>query len=199
MIVFGPKRKPPRRAAQSGSSNPSPPPSTTSTPPSLPQSRPLRRAPSDPPPYTLYPPERNPPRTLAPTPTTPPRQNGPPSRVAIDSSQATGDGPKQWQPRVPDALRHRISLCDLISSKLDAVITSIDGEVFSGDERELGTWYLKAISYPDVIDWKYSYLRRAVARDSRRWFHKQRGIQQSHYFSYHQHELFYQGQSIRQL
>lgn len=137
MIIFNPKRKrpPPCRAAQSGSSNPSPP----STPPILPQSRPLRPAPSDPPPYALYPPERNPPRTLAPTSTTQPRQNGPASRVAVDSSQATRDGPKQWQPKVPDALRHRRSLCDLISSKLDAVITSIDGEVFSGDERELGT------------------------------------------------------------
>lgn len=30
------------------------------------------------------------------------------------------------------------ALCDLISSKLDAIITSIDGESFSGDERELG-------------------------------------------------------------
>jgi hypothetical protein len=30
-----------------------------------------------------------------------------------------------------------VALCDMISSKLDAVITLIDGERFSGDEREL--------------------------------------------------------------
>ena len=30
-----------------------------------------------------------------------------------------------------------VGLCDLISSKFDAVITLIDGERFSGDEREL--------------------------------------------------------------
>lgn len=29
------------------------------------------------------------------------------------------------------------TLCNLISSKLDAVITSIDGEAFAGDEKEL--------------------------------------------------------------
>ncbi|KAL1635212.1 hypothetical protein SLS58_010382 [Diplodia intermedia] len=32
---------------------------------------------------------------------------------------------------------HTVALCDLISSKLDQVITSIDDEVFSGEEREL--------------------------------------------------------------
>jgi hypothetical protein len=34
-------------------------------------------------------------------------------------------------------LNQGVSLCDLISSKFDAVITLIDGERFSGDEREL--------------------------------------------------------------
>ena len=33
-----------------------------------------------------------------------------------------------------------VALCDMISSKLDAVITSIDGERFSGDERELAVF-----------------------------------------------------------
>ncbi|KAF4637373.1 hypothetical protein G7Y89_g724 [Cudoniella acicularis] len=33
-----------------------------------------------------------------------------------------------------------VALCDLISSKLDAVITQIDGERFSGDERELAVF-----------------------------------------------------------
>jgi hypothetical protein len=34
-------------------------------------------------------------------------------------------------------LNQGAALCDLISSKFDAVITSIDGEIFSGDEKEL--------------------------------------------------------------
>lgn len=35
-------------------------------------------------------------------------------------------------------LNRGVALCDLISTKLDSVITLIDGERFSGDERELG-------------------------------------------------------------
>jgi hypothetical protein len=35
-------------------------------------------------------------------------------------------------------LNQGAALCDLISSKFDAVITSIDSELFSGDETELG-------------------------------------------------------------
>ena len=34
-------------------------------------------------------------------------------------------------------------MCDLISSKLDAVLTAIDGERFSGDSRELGATHTK--------------------------------------------------------
>jgi hypothetical protein len=37
-------------------------------------------------------------------------------------------------------LNQGIGLCDLISSKFDAVITLIDGERFSGDERELAVF-----------------------------------------------------------
>ena len=143
MIKYNPKRKPkdrppPRRAAKSGlgnhhSSPHSVSPNQTHSTPHLP----LRPNPSDPPPYTLHPPERIIQSTVASNLTTLPRSNPAASRVAIDPL-ATRDGPKQWLPKVPDALHHRISLCDLISSKLDAVITSIDGEVFSGDERELG-------------------------------------------------------------
>lgn len=33
---------------------------------------------------------------------------------------------------------HTLTLCDLISSKLDSVINSIDDEVFSGNHDELG-------------------------------------------------------------
>jgi hypothetical protein len=37
-------------------------------------------------------------------------------------------------------LNQGVALCDLISSKFDAVITLIDGERFSGDERELAVF-----------------------------------------------------------
>ena len=148
MIIFHPKPKRPRRrrAAQSGSgnnnnnnNNPAPPIRTQSAP-QLPlrPALPAPTVPPDPPPYALYPPERTLPVTVAPIPTTQPRQNANASRVAVNSSHAGQDGPKPWQPKLPAALHHRISLCDLISNRLDAVITSIDGEVFSGDERELG-------------------------------------------------------------
>ena len=30
------------------------------------------------------------------------------------------------------------ALCDLIASKLDAIVTSIDGDLFSGEEKDLG-------------------------------------------------------------
>ncbi|KAF2803632.1 alpha/beta-hydrolase [Mytilinidion resinicola] len=41
-------------------------------------------------------------------------------------------------------LNQGAALCDLISSRFDAVITSIDGEIFSGDEKELSK---KAVVY----------------------------------------------------
>ena len=52
--------------------------------------------------------------------------------------QAALDCGDQWHDRGSDLLSRGTAVCDLISSKFDAVITSIDGEVFSGDERELG-------------------------------------------------------------
>lgn len=48
------------------------------------------------------------------------------------------NGIGEWQHRTADCLSQGVGLCDLISSKLDTVITLIDGERFSGDERELG-------------------------------------------------------------
>ena len=44
-----------------------------------------------------------------------------------------------WQRRGTDHPTRDAAICNLISSKFDAVITSIDGEIFSGDEKELGT------------------------------------------------------------
>lgn len=41
--------------------------------------------------------------------------------------------------RTNQYMAHTVALCDLISSKLDQIITSIDDEVFSGNEQELGT------------------------------------------------------------
>jgi len=44
-----------------------------------------------------------------------------------------------WHNRNTDSRHPGAGLCDLISSKLNTVLTLIDGERFSGDERELGT------------------------------------------------------------
>jgi hypothetical protein len=43
----------------------------------------------------------------------------------------------EWHHRATDYLNQGAALCDRISSKLNSVITSIDGEIFSGDEKEL--------------------------------------------------------------
>ena len=52
--------------------------------------------------------------------------------------QNTIDDINGWHQRGTDFLAHKTPVCDLISSKFNAVITSIDGEIFSGDEKELG-------------------------------------------------------------
>lgn len=49
-------------------------------------------------------------------------------------TQITTEGPETWQENAVQGP----PLCDLIASKFDAVLTSIDGETFDGDERELG-------------------------------------------------------------
>lgn len=56
----------------------------------------------------------------------------------IQEANATGAVLEPWQQRATEASNQPPSLCDLIASKFDAVITSIDSESFSGDERELG-------------------------------------------------------------
>lgn len=53
-------------------------------------------------------------------------------------AQCLSDGLDAWHNRNTDSRNPRAALCDLISSKLDTVLTLIDGERFSGDERELG-------------------------------------------------------------
>ena len=51
--------------------------------------------------------------------------------------QITGPGVVRQHQSPLDSGANGPALCDLIISKLNAVITSIDGETFSGDEREL--------------------------------------------------------------
>ncbi|MCJ1475267.1 hypothetical protein MMC13_003929 [Lambiella insularis] len=60
-----------------------------------------------------------------------------PSIASPKPLQNGSDGLDDWDHRRTDHLNRGPAICDLISSKFDAVITSIDGEVFSGDEREL--------------------------------------------------------------
>ena len=54
-------------------------------------------------------------------------------------AQCFSDGIDAWHNRTTDCRNTGAALCDLISSKFDTVLTLIDGERFSGDERELGT------------------------------------------------------------
>lgn len=63
--------------------------------------------------------------TLAPTFSPPPL----PATYSVDE-----DGIE----KIPNSIHREPGLYELISSKFDAVITSIDGESFSGDRRELG-------------------------------------------------------------
>ena len=50
------------------------------------------------------------------------------------------DGIPAWQQQGTQYLNQGAALCDLISSKFNTVITLIDGERFSGDERELAVY-----------------------------------------------------------
>ncbi|KAI9815503.1 MAG: hypothetical protein M1827_002637 [Pycnora praestabilis] len=62
--------------------------------------------------------------------------------AVLDSQlgQTMDDGIGQWQHKTTGYLNQGAALCDLISNKFDAVITLIDGERFSGDERELAVY-----------------------------------------------------------
>lgn len=54
--------------------------------------------------------------------------------------QTVNDGIGEWQQMTTGYLNRGAALCDLIGNKFDAVITLIDEERFSGDERELGRY-----------------------------------------------------------
>ncbi|MCJ1438410.1 hypothetical protein MMC27_007798 [Xylographa pallens] len=65
-------------------------------------------------------------------------------QYAHETSQAVTKPPQIVTGRTDKPPQHGVehlncgpAICDLISSKFNAVITSIDGEIFSGDEREL--------------------------------------------------------------
>ena len=71
---------------------------------------------------------------------------------SLESSQAVTKSPPITTSSTTEAPQYDIehlscgpAICDLISSKFNAVITSIDGEIFSGDERELSK-FLVSIS-----------------------------------------------------
>lgn len=62
--------------------------------------------------------------------------NAIPSRTAISSEHPVNNVFLQQQQPSPEAVAYE-ALRDLVSSKFEAVITSIDGERFGGDEQEL--------------------------------------------------------------
>jgi len=59
-------------------------------------------------------------------------------RAAANAAVATIDNAQHWNEKSMAADGPPRGLQDLIWSKLDAVLTSIDGESFSGNEQELG-------------------------------------------------------------
>lgn len=60
------------------------------------------------------------------------------STSLIQRREASGAVLESWQERTTDHSNQDPILRDLIASKFDTVITSIDSESFSGDEEELG-------------------------------------------------------------
>jgi hypothetical protein len=55
----------------------------------------------------------------------------------VPGARIFNEGVPAWQHQGAQYLNQGAALCDLISSKFNTVITLIDGERFSGDEREL--------------------------------------------------------------
>jgi len=60
------------------------------------------------------------------------------SKAAANAAEATTENAKHWNEKSMPPNGPFKGLEDLISLKLDAVLTSIDGESFSGNEQELG-------------------------------------------------------------
>lgn len=58
------------------------------------------------------------------------------ARPVINAERPINNTIVEPQRTTPEALAHEV-LCDLISTKFNSVITSIDGEQFGGDEQEL--------------------------------------------------------------
>ena len=160
-------RKPKQSRRKKLATTPSPPtspPTTCSTPP-IHQQLPFRTRSElrldQPPRYSvLFPPEQiNLPQRPLPSPRPPPQiapgtssspipppviDNGFPSTLSITGPIRTVIRPErlvddtffEQQRPSPDAIAHE-ALRDIISTKFDSVITSIDGEQFGGDEQEL--------------------------------------------------------------
>ncbi|RFU29973.1 hypothetical protein B7463_g6361, partial [Scytalidium lignicola] len=62
------------------------------------------------------------------------------TNLLLDEPHASGGPLTLWQPHDTQYPNQGPQLCDLISSKFNAVITSIDGGKFSGDENELAVF-----------------------------------------------------------
>ena len=152
-------RKPKRTGRKQVATTTSPPTSTPTTclTPPINQQLPFRTRSQlqidQPPRYSvLFPPEqiniaRRPLPSLHPPPQITPETSSPssvidngltptPIRPVIHPERPVDDAFFEQQRPSPDAIAHE-ALRDLISTKFDSVITSIDGEQFGGDEQEL--------------------------------------------------------------
>ena len=51
----------------------------------------------------------------------------------------------QLQQKTNAYLNQGVALCDLIASKLDSIVTLIDGDLFSGEEKDLGRFFVAKV------------------------------------------------------
>jgi hypothetical protein len=62
--------------------------------------------------------------------------------MMVSQTQSMDGGADDWRQQAAEYFNQEAALVDLISNKFDNVITLIDGENFSGDEKDLGAYNL---------------------------------------------------------
>lgn len=133
-MAFGRRLDKNKDKAQPGSANPSPR-FQANDQPAKPQTQPFNPLPFRPPPIpTQRHDAGNHVYTTPPATTFLPSPGWGQSTALNYRTQVTTESPGTWQEKTVQGP----TLSDLIASKFDSVLTSIDGEAFNGDERELG-------------------------------------------------------------
>lgn len=85
--------------------------------------------------------------------------------ACIPGAQIFNDGIPAWHRQGTQYLNQGAALYDLISSKFNTVVTMIDGEKFSGDERDLWVsqpapeWQMQQAPQPDMSRGKVAKIK----------------------------------------